>query len=385
VLTKQRGLLFAVPSIVFRGSYCGRNLIANNSLPEHKDSRGYWPVERWILSKTKAQNEFQKENEGLSSILLGESAFLFSDLLSAFEKELLGNYAAKWPLTKVLDIGGNLVVPRFPSASGSEGEIPPIPAHVHSGYIIDGKATGQGKTEAYFFPPVDVPPYNANFGKTKTRLGLKQTVTKPDFEKALGQFGRDDSMYSLLTEYPIQAYDGWTINPGIVHSPGPWLTFEIQLPQDDFNLCCWKLGETIHDPERNKMREAFQLRGLKDGSFLTELINWETCIDSNFRSNYYRPSKVIEQGPWGRRIQIFFDLFYGEGFEIISGQRFSRLPDDRPFAGIVWSGQGLINENHVDASDDKRKEFLITPNSLFTIQCDSIIPLLVYVVFPLES
>ena len=37
---------------------------------------------------------------------------------------------------------------------------------------------GHGKTEAYFFPPLDVPPYNLQLGPVKTRLGLKHGTTE---------------------------------------------------------------------------------------------------------------------------------------------------------------------------------------------------------------
>jgi len=30
--------------------------------------------------------------------------------------------------------------------------------------------------------------------------------------------------------------EGWTIVPGVVHAPGPWLILEMQRAQDDFNL-----------------------------------------------------------------------------------------------------------------------------------------------------
>ena len=59
-------------------------------------------------------------------------------------------------------------------------EAPPIPCHVHSGEVVDGRCVGHGKTEAYFFPPLDVPPYNRELGPVKTRLGLKPGVTKQE-------------------------------------------------------------------------------------------------------------------------------------------------------------------------------------------------------------
>ena len=57
-------------------------------------------------------------------------------------------------------------------------EAPPIPCHVHAGEVVGGRCVGRGKTEAYFFPPLDIPPYNLQLGPVKTRLGLKPGVTK---------------------------------------------------------------------------------------------------------------------------------------------------------------------------------------------------------------
>lgn len=57
-------------------------------------------------------------------------------------------------------------------------EAPPIPCHVHAGEVSKGQCVGHGKTEAYFFPPLHVVPYNLHLGPVKTRLGLKPGVTK---------------------------------------------------------------------------------------------------------------------------------------------------------------------------------------------------------------
>lgn len=61
-------------------------------------------------------------------------------------------------------------------------EVPPIPCHVHAGEVecVNGerRCVGHGKTEAYFFPPLDVPPYDLQLDGVKTRLGLRSDVTK---------------------------------------------------------------------------------------------------------------------------------------------------------------------------------------------------------------
>ena len=45
---------------------------------------------------------------------------------------------------------------------------------------------------------------------------------------------------------------------------GPWPTFEIQLPQDDFNLLAWILGEQLAPQERTDNRHTYQLRGVQN-------------------------------------------------------------------------------------------------------------------------
>lgn len=145
-----------------------------------------------------------------------------------------------------------------------EEEVRPMPPHVHSGFLVNGKMTDPRKIEAYFFPPVDLSPYNKTFGKTITRLGLKKEVTKEEFMQALKSFGKSDKMYKMLHVYEIKPCSGWLTLPGTVHSPGPWTTLEIQLPQDDWNYLCWRIDQKFNDKEIEQKRKELMLRGLKD-------------------------------------------------------------------------------------------------------------------------
>ncbi len=188
----------------------------------------------------------------------------------------------------------------------------------------------------------------------------------------------------MCNVYDINPYDGWTIPPSVVHAPGPWPTFEIQLPQDDFNLASWQLGQRISEEDLAKQKNSLQLRGLPhEEAFVNEVINWPISQDPDFKNRWYRRSKVLQQGPWGRQLQIFFDNFYGEAFEIQPGASWSRNPDNRPFAAIVWSGQGMVNGNLLDAEKEERKEFLVTPRSNVNIVNTGDTPLLIYSVFPI--
>ncbi len=101
------GVLFGEETLVSRGSYNGNNFLAKNSSSEQADERGYWPVERWILSLVEAQNPRKLKDEGLTRVQ-GQD-FTFLDAVNACEELLLGKYRKMWPLLKVLDIGGEAV------------------------------------------------------------------------------------------------------------------------------------------------------------------------------------------------------------------------------------------------------------------------------------
>ena len=113
VLKNQNGIIFARSAIVSREMYCGRNIVSKNSGFEYADERGYLPVEWWIMSLVEAQNGIMKKDEGLTELILQEETILFRDALKYAERELMGEYASQWPLTKVLDIGGSPKSPKY--------------------------------------------------------------------------------------------------------------------------------------------------------------------------------------------------------------------------------------------------------------------------------
>ena len=373
----QKGILFAESSFVYRGTYSGRDIISKNSRFElsYTDTRGYVPVEWWVMSLTQAENEKRIDGEGITTIKLASGNNIsFKKVSKIAENEIFGSFLNQWPLTKILDIGG---LPQKTSFS-SELEIPPIPPHVHSGNIIDGKAVKPGKLEAYFFPPLDIPPYNKDLGKVISRLGLKKDISKEKFKIALNEFAKSDLMYTLLQEYEIKPYSGWTIPAGTIHAPGPWVTFEIQLPQDDFNLAGWRLGERCKD---NSLFDNMALKGLKnEGDFIEQVVNWEISTDQEFEKHYHKDIKIIDSGIWGRRFRIFFDQFYGEGWEIEPQQKLN-LKKDRPIAGIVWSGSGIINDNQI--SHQNNKEFFIVPNTEIELKNNSDKKLIIFTFEPI--
>ena len=382
-LKMQGGLLRVKPAIVSRNSYSGRGLFATSQSAHHSGTRrdGYVPVEWWILSPIQADNPERIPGEGISQLVLDDGGLVpLTEAVEAAEQKLFGSFLGRWPLTKILDVGGLTVLPDF----SSEPEEPPIPPHVHSGAIVNFRACPPGKIEAYFFPPVDVPPFNLNPGSVKTRLGLRPEARRADFVDSLSAFGRSDRMYRLLHEYPVVPYDGWTIHPGTVHAPGPWPTLEIQTPQDDFNLAAWQLGQRLNGKGLEAGIQSMVLRGLPSlDAFADQLVDWNLLSWDQFRQRFFRPAQVIEQGPWGRRLQIFFHQFYGEALELNPGSAWRRAADDRPWGGIIWSGSGAVNGLALSAEADSHREFFCTPGHAVRITNSGSSMLILYVVYPM--
>lgn len=387
-LVKQKGMLFAKPAIVFRQMYAGRDIVAKNSKFEsgYTDDRGYLPVEWWIMSKTHAKNPKELPHEGITSLLIGNQEVLFSTALTLAGELLLGDYIDMWPLTKLLDIGGTPVVPKYSDVSEETltAEIPPIPCHVHAGKVIDEHCVPPGKCEAYFFPPTNVPPYDIDLSGTKTRLGLKPEVSKEQLMQCLKGFGKNNDLYRLLNKYDVSAWESWFIKEKAIHAPGPWPTFEIQRPQDDFNLLAWKLGETITANHLTQVKLDNQMRSLPDEqALMDEAIDWD--LNSNWdKSMWFNKCDTLSQGDWGYSKQLFYHIFYGEGYVIEPGKVFTRAPDKRPFAGIVWSGSGLLNGIEIKCNNNERREFLVTPNSEAQFENNGLFQLIIFVIFPMK-
>lgn len=389
-LERQKGVVFACPAFVCRGIYAGRGIIAPNRdfTPDTMDSRGYVPVEWWIMSKAHAENPLPKENEGVTSLFIEDQLVHFPRAIEVAEDILLGEYNQCWPLTKVLDIGGPSRLPKYstPTADIAEAEVPPIPCHIHAGMVVNGSCCGHGKTESYFFPPLDLPPYNLHLPVIKTRLGLKPTTTKSEFLESLKQFGKNDDVYSLMNEFEIRPWETWAIEEKTVHAPGPWLTFEVQRPQDDCNLLSWQFGQQIPNDELQLVKQDNQLRGLADEeALMANTMDWERNVDPRFKENWWHKCETLEEGSWGRKIRTFYYIFYGEGLIIHPGQSYTRGADVRPFAGFVWSGEGDVNCLPLQCSDNNKREFLVTPHhpASFT-NTSSKHDLMIFTVFPMD-
>ncbi|KAL5470726.1 hypothetical protein EMCRGX_G028735 [Ephydatia muelleri] len=360
VIKRQRGVLFARPALVHRAMYAGRGVIANNVefTADRVDSRGYLPVEWWIMSKTEARNAIPKKNEGITAMVINKREVPITELVAVAEEAIFGSHASSWPLTKILDIGGTERVPHYSTSRGGEAlpEVPPIPCHVHCGEVVNGRCgCGQGKTEAYFFPPLDIPPYNLKLGPVKTRLGLQSHITREEVLKALEQFGCYDDLYSLLNVYEIHPWETWHI--------------EEKLPQDDYNMLAWQLGQPLNQADLHTIKDVHQLKGLpNEGALLQGAINWEMNLAGDFRERWWHSCEVLCEGSWGRQTL-----------------RRQVEPVTDPSC-IAWSGVGTVNGQDLNCTVELMKEFLVVPNHSLEI-CNTAESgdLIILTVFPLVA
>lgn len=354
------------------------------------------------MSKTLAENPVEVKGEGVSQLLTPEGQVRLDDACKDRSTEfvLFGPYARHWPLTKVLDIGGELWQPSF--APKGALEVPPIPAHVHPGYAKNGVCCmKEGKLEAYFFPPIDDTTVYAGKiaepDKVITRLGLKHDVSKEEVRKAMDSFGVDDSLYGLMKVYQIKPNTSWTIQPGMIHAPGPWPTFEIQRAQDDAHLLAWKLGQPVKGEKLlSKIWSDNFKKKLKDADdVLDQTLHFEGSRDPKFEEKWFRPCGSVEEGSWGCRRRIFHHEFNGEGFEILPGHSYVRPSGEEPYAALVWSGKGSVQAVdpsktyepiEIAALTSNNSEFLVTPGTAVRIaNTDKEQKLLIYTVLPISS
>lgn len=259
-----------------------------------------------------------------------------------------------------------------------------------------------GKLEAYFFPPVDdTTVYDGKVPdpeKVITRLGLRPEITREQVREALDKFGVDDSLYGLMEVYAIEPNTSWTIQPGMLHAPGPWPTFEIQRPQDDAHILAWKLGQPVMDKKMlSKVWANNFKKDLTDADdVMRQAIHFEGSRDPKFQEKWFRRCHALEEGAWGRKRRIFHHEFNGEGFEILPGQSYTRQGSDEPYAALVWSGRGSVvaiedDDNgksyeplEVQALHDTQSEFLVTPQTTIKISNSSeTATLYMYTVLPI--
>ena len=401
-LDEQQGVIFTKSALVYRDRYNGRGILGKNSSFDATDEhgrKGYVPVELWVMSFVHAENPVSVGREGFTeSRLCDGSAIGLDRAVEVAGDVLFGPYAKDWPLTKILDIGGEPKKPKYSDGAEGELEFRPIPPHVHPGITENGKFVPPGKWEAYYYPPYE------GINGAVCRIGFQGGVTESMVLDAFGQFGKSDDMYRLLTSYPVSPGDGWIIPGRVIHSSAALPTLEIQFAQDDSAHIATLLEEIIRDEViRIEVINNRAIKGFKGSpeEFIRQAIDWEASMDCRFRDKYHAPERVLKWDKLqGVRKQLFqsmhyYSLFYGEAYEVNAGQTMvikDYTNKNEPVGAVVWKGEGLVNGQEVKGVIDRKgvheecppAEFLVTPEHEATVTNTGQTTLIVYTVQPIR-
>ena len=242
--------------------------------------------ERWFSSVVSAMNgELAPPDEGMSYVEAGEDIndkFLFKDAIEELQEDLIGKELKEkygtWPMySKFFDYEQ------------------PLFHHLH---LDDGKAAyvGRlGKPEAYYFP-FQLNNYPGKF--PHTYFGFDPDVTREEVRKRLEDFENGDIRITELSRaYRIELGTGWYTAPGVLHSPGSYLTYEPQWNSDVYSVYENVTGGEVNPyellsgncPEDKK----------RDLDYIMEMMDWEKNTDPHYRKNYFRPplpcKKVCEK------------------------------------------------------------------------------------------
>ena len=98
----------------------------------------------------------------------------------------------------------------------------------------------------------------------------------------------------------MEVNTGFTIPVGVIHAPGPWPTFEVQLPQDDGALLAWQLGSSLAGDDLATTKKETCTQGCcSTTDMITEALDFRNSTTPDFESKFKRDRIEIASGSWG--------------------------------------------------------------------------------------
>ena len=286
--------------------------------------------ERWFASVIRCNNgPLAAEDEGLSYVSYGttpEEKFTLRDAVTVLGAELIGGDMmarfGTWPMySKFYDYD----VPLF--------------HHMHLGFEDAAKVGALGKPESYYYPPQ----YNNYAGSMPaTYFGFDPGTTKEQVRERLEKYTTGDNRITELSRaYRIQLGTGWYTPPGVVHSPGSYLTYEPQW-NSDVNAVFENIASgEVYDYE-------FLVENLPEGKKTVDdamaLLDWERNVDPHYKEHYFRPPLLSSEEPGVYRENwiAYKNPYVGaKELTVYPGQSV-RLKDSGAYGTILVQGHGTI-------------------------------------------
>jgi hypothetical protein len=318
--------------------------------------------ERWFSSTTKASNGPETgEFEGLSFVHTAPgSHFLLKDAIEIAGDLILGSAMAR-------EGGWNLLCKFFDNMG-------PIPHHMHQSDAV-AKLVGQkGKPEAYYFPPQ----YNqTNNNFPYTFMGLEPGTTKDNIRKCLENWNNgDNGILNHSRAYRLIAGEGWQINPGILHAPGSFVTYEPQVASDVFAMFQSLVDGRIVD--WSLMTKDVLAPHHHDLDYLISMLDWDANTNERFaESNKTKPRPVravkeMEEAGY-REYWITYGTSYYSAKELtVLPGRTVTIKDAEAYGIIVVQGMGkfgthdVVTPSMIRFGDMTQDEFFVTAGAAQT-------------------
>ncbi len=311
--------------------------------PEDANSRSLGPiVERWIAS-TVTSSGSTKPEEGLSYVVLdgcNNCLITLRDLIRAAGEELLGREVyrayADWPvLGKLLDYWY------------------PIPFHLHHRDEHARLVNKVAKPEAYYYPPE----LNAHQGPFPYLfIGLSPGTSPEDIRKCLEAWDKGDNGVLYLSQaYKQRPGTGWLVPPGILHSPGTLVTFELQRASD-INAFYQSVRYDGVPIPKEMLFADFPPERRGDLEYALELIDWKENLDPLFKVNHYleplpaeKPEETMKDGYISRWVIYGHDLLSARELRLKPKAEVI-LRDKLPFVVFDVQGYGEIDGKPLESA-----------------------------------
>jgi hypothetical protein len=294
--------------------------------------------ERWFSSTTKAANgPLTTEDEGLSYIeFQGKKALLKEAIETVGDRFLGADVIERYG-------GWNLLCKFFDNLG-------PIPHHLHQSNEFAARVGQNGKPEAYYFPRQ----YNFignNF--PYTFMGLNPGTTKDDVRRCLERWNEgDNGILYHSRAYKLKPGSGWQIDPGILHAPGSFVTYEPQVNSDVFAMY-QSLVEGRAVPWDLLVKDVPKEHH-HDLDYLIDMLDWDANVDPDFSAKrLFHPQPVAPlaemkaAGYEENWIVFSTDHYSAKELTVLPGASVT-VKDAAAYGVIVTQGHGIFGKHEVE-------------------------------------
>jgi hypothetical protein len=288
--------------------------------------------ERWLSSTTHADNgPLTTPDEGLSYVVHVDGRTLLRDVVSELGPKLLGeemwNQYHAWPVySKFFDNKGAL------------------PHHLHQMPEHAALVGQQHKPESYYFPR-QLNNYGADY--PYTFFGLEPGTTTEQVRHCLEIWNQGDNRITDLSKaYRLETGTGWYVPAGVLHAPGSLCTYEPQWASDVFAMFQSLVNEA--PIEWSLLVKNVPEDKQHDLDYIVSMIDWDTNVDPNFKSKFFRPPlpiKPIEE----MESEGYVENWISYGNEYFAAKELTVRPgrtvtirDAGPYGIVVLQGHGTM-------------------------------------------